>query len=108
MRHTRQADVEGCPQSPDQACLSPYPVASATSIHTEAATFRRVLELSVLLLCAGTSCISKWVIRTVLREAADGLLAGWIQAVGVDQNSLKKGYTEAQTYRHANYTFAKA
>ena len=42
-----------------------------------------VLELSVLLLCAGMACINKWVVRTVLWGTADRLLAYWIQMVGV-------------------------
>ena len=40
----------------------------------------KVLDLELLVPSyAGATCIPKWVIRTVLQEAADGLLACWIQ-----------------------------
>jgi len=34
------------------------------------------IELSVLTICARTVCVSKWVIRTVLREEAGGVGSG--------------------------------
>src|SRR3981189_1735464 len=85
MRRRHQPDAEGCPPSPDQAStyLSPprHPKRS----------FSAVLELSVLDSCAGLPCLSKWVIRTVLWEAADGLLICWIQPREPRSTLLRKG-----------------
>src|SRR5882762_354693 len=50
----------------------------------------KVLELSVLAICAAMPCLSKWVVRTVLREAADGLLPCWIQGPQLHSTLLKK------------------
>lgn len=52
------------------------------------------MGLSVPTICAAATCISKWVVRTVLRKAADGLLASWIQASGFVESSLRRARSE--------------
>ena len=68
----------------------------------------KALELLVRAIYAGATCNSKWVIRTVLQGAADGLLACWIQGIGVAKASSKKGQIQVETYMPATYTYHKA